>query len=113
MNEKNLLNVSVVCAIAGIAILLLVQTKFEYETTKIKDLEMGDFVKITGKVVSEKEYDSVTILMIDDGSENIEVFLDKNVNFQKNMEVSVEGKVTEYKGRKQITASKIGIISMP
>ncbi len=113
MNEKNLLHVSLVCSLIGLAILFFLQGQFDASSSLIQDVEIGDHVKISGAVIIVKRYETIMILKVKDESGIIDVMMDQQQEIQKGSRVEVIGKVSSYKGRKQVEANQIRIVSTP
>ena len=108
MDENQLLKLSFIVAILGIiALYFLSNVEINYTTIeKINNEKIGNFIKITGRVVDVIETDKITIIKI--AQENfIEVVAFDDMEISKGMNVEVSGRVDEYNDKSQIVAEKI------
>jgi len=110
----NLIKISIVIAIAGIAALFLIVRYSSQETVKISELKQGQIERITGIVNSVYvSKDGHVFFKVADTSGELSVIAFKNSNIDNAYEVevgdqiSVLGRVEEYKGSMEIIASDI------
>jgi RecJ-like exonuclease len=110
----NILKISVVIAIVGIAALFLI-TKFSTENNiSIEDLKIGQMERITGMVTSVYvSKDSHVFFKVADNTGEVTAVAFKNSNIDEAYElevgdeVSVLGRVEEYKGELEIIAKEV------
>lgn len=110
----DILKISIAIAIIGIIALFFI-TQYSNETTvKIKDLKIGQIERITGMVTSVYvSKDDHVFLKVSDNTEEISVIAFKSSNIdvayelENGDQVSVLGKVDEYKGKLEIIAKEI------
>ena len=110
----NILKISIVIAVIGIIALFFI-TQYNNETiTKIKDLKQGQIERITGMVTSVYvSKDDHVFLKVADNTGEISVIAFKSSNIDTAYElengdqISVLGKVDEYKNELEIIAKEI------
>ncbi|MCD4759361.1 hypothetical protein K8R33_00550 [archaeon] len=112
MKDKTLLKISFFCSLFGILIILLIT-----ETTTIKKVDIGELtnedidrlVAISGQVTRITDVETVLIINIKDktGEMVAMVFKDKIPSLKQYQEVTIEGKVIEYKGKLEIQVEEI------
>lgn len=120
MKTRILLYISVVCSLVGIASLFLLSLKVTPKPRKVGEIgydDLGDYVKIQGKVKSKYvTEDDHMFLTVSDESGMIEVIAFANkalslkrrgVNPKENESIMVTGKVNEYQGRLEIIVEQI------
>ena len=110
----DMLKISIIIAVIGIIALFFI-TQYNNETViKIKDLKIGQTERITGMITSvyvSKDYHA--FLKVADNTGEISVIAFKNSNIDAAYEVengdqvSVLGRVDEYKGKLEIIAKEI------
>ena len=109
----DLIKISIVLAIIGIAALYFISNYFEENTTKIADLKIGQVARISGMITSFRtSKDGHSFLKIADNTGEISVVAFKSSNLglsglQVGDSVSVLGRVDEYKGSLEIIAKEI------
>ena len=113
----NILKISILVSVAGIAALFLISMMFTEEVTEISELKIGQMERITGMVTSVYvSRDSHVFLKVADNTGEITVVAFKNSNIDEaydlelGEEVSVTGRVDEYKGDLEIIAKEISKI---
>jgi RecJ-like exonuclease len=107
-----MLKPALITTIIGIILLMLLSFNLEpgiKKISEISDSDLGNFVKVYGKIENVKQTDTLTIIKVADGNISINVIAD-NAQFEVNSSVEVIGKVTEYKGTLEIEASRIKTI---
>ena len=100
-------------AIIGIIALFILSAKLEPKETSIANLDgvrIGDFVKISGEVISIKT-GKTSYFDVKDTSGEIRVFTFDKINLTKGDNVEVIGKLDEYRGFSEIQAAQIRKIS--
>lgn len=102
--------IAFITAILGIIVLFFLSENLEPQLITINKLTIKDidnYVKIQGNITYIKQYESSTLLKIDDGTEKIYAVFYGKMNLTKDIPVVITGKVTEYKGILEIEISKI------
>ncbi len=117
MNNKNLINIALICSLLGIFIILLIVENADLPTTKIKNVtkeQLETKIKISGNITSIKETPGLLILQIQDSTGKIDaiIFKDQDTNITKDIPVEIEGKVQEYKEYLQIVVNRIKVIKL-
>lgn len=109
---SSILKISIALALIGTFILLFLSYVSEPKLIEIKDISkamLDNFVKISGKINSIDDKESIKIIKVEDDSGQIDVivFEENIINIGKGMNVEIIGKVSEYQGKMQINAEKI------
>jgi len=115
MKEKNILIISILISILGIILLLLISLTFQPKQIKIKQINsemLNQKVKVSGKVISLKNYDNFQLITLNDSSGKITIINNNPINLTKNQNIIVQGKVEEYKNQLEINAIKINVLSL-
>ncbi len=112
MKEKLFLKISIVISLLGILLILFLAENTELPITKIADLEkknIDERVKIQGSIISIKETTKVILFTIKDETGTIPAILFKegNLEIKKGQYLEIEGRITEYLGKKEVIVSKI------
>ena len=113
MNNQTLLKISLIIAIIGIIILLLLANTIQPTQIKIKNIDeslLNQKIEIKGEIQSIKTYkeSNFQIITINDSTGKIDITLDSPIiNITKNQTIIAIGKVTEYKDNLEIQADKI------
>jgi len=112
MKEKLFLEMSIIISLLGILFILFLVENTELPFTKIADLKNKDVderVKIQGRIISIKETTKVILFTIKDETGEIPAILFKegNLEIKKGQDLEIEGRLTEYVGKKEIVVSKI------
>ena len=113
MDESNLLRIALVSSLVGLVILFLISGNIEVQHSAVVDLnEMAaeQDVKITGVISSVKDLGKIMILGVAQ-PQTIDVMLFKEgeIKLQKGDFVELTGELREYRGKKEIIASKIEV----
>jgi DNA/RNA endonuclease YhcR with UshA esterase domain len=113
----NIIKISIVVAALGIIALVFLAKYNEQNTVKIADLKQGQIEKVTGMVNSVYvSRDNNVFLKVADttGEISVVVFKSSNIDGAYDLEmgdqVSVLGRVEEYKGALEIVAKEISKI---
>ena len=113
----DILKISIVVAIVGLIALFFISRIFTEEVTEISELKIGQMERISGMVTSVYvSRDSHVFLKVADNTGEITVVAFKNSNIDEayeleiGEEVSVLGRVDEYKGNLEIIAKEISKI---
>lgn len=110
---KSLLSISIICSVIGLIILALLANNLEPNLKEIKEIDeksLEEIVKVQGRIVFIKKYESLTILTLDDGTGKIDSVYYKDLEIKEDILVEVIGKVVEYKGKIEIEINKIKIL---
>jgi DNA/RNA endonuclease YhcR with UshA esterase domain len=109
---EKLAKISIAIAIIGIAVLILISSTFQPKSINLKDINsntIGQKVKISGKVISEKDYsneDYFRVLTLQDETGKIQVTCNCKTSLV-NKTIEVTGTAEEFKKQPQINANKI------
>ena len=110
----NILKISIIIAIIGIISLFFISRLLTEETIEISELKIGQIERISGMVTSVYiSRDDHVFLKVADNTGEITVVAFKNSNIDEaydlevGEEVSVLGRVDEYKGELEIIAKEI------
>lgn len=113
----DILKISIIVAIVGLVSLFFISKVFTEEVTEISELKIGQMERISGMVTSVYvSRDSHVFLKVADKTGEITVVAFKNSNIDEaydletGEEVSVVGRVEEYKGDLEIIAQEISKI---
>lgn len=110
MENTNKLRLSLILTLIGILCLLILGNfSSPRQINTNSDIKINEYVKITGKVIAEKFYDSFTILTLKDEYGTIKATC--NCNNLINKTVQIKGKITQYNKQMQIQSDLIKIIS--
>ena len=101
--------------IATISTILLIflSQNLEPPLTKIESINkdmIGNWVKIRGKIIDKKSLDNLILFTIEDATGTIKAIYRKDrkeIKIKKVMNVTIIGKVIEYKGTLEIEIMKI------
>ncbi len=110
MEDKHLLLISLVFSLIGLGVLLVVGDYVDVNTTKIADvleLPVETAVKVQGSISQVYAKKETTFFQVKDASDSIAVVIFEKVPLQNGASVMVEGKVTKYKGKMEIIATKV------
>ena len=114
MNEKRLLKICLITSILGIFLLLSIaefsQPKF-YQINDITEKQIDTQIKIQGTITKSKDLPGLLIFDLKDNTSKMTViaFKDFQINLTKGENVSITGKIAEYKNVLEIIADEITI----
>jgi len=100
--------ISLILAVLGILILIILSVFYEPKLTKIKDLnsnKLNQKIKVEGKIISSKKYSNFYINKLKDSTSTIDILTEQKIQTNKTLEVI--GVLKEYKDSLQISADKI------
>ena len=110
----DILKISIITAVIGVILLFVITQVFKEETIKIEDLKLGQIERISGMVTSVYVSRNMHVfLKVADNTGEVDVVIFENNNIDEaydlevGNEVSVLGRVDEYKGKKEIIAKEI------
>lgn len=115
MPPQTLLKISLIISILGTLFLLLLSNIIEPKLTSIEDidtLELNKKVQLKGQITSLKSYKNqdFQIITLKDKTGKINIILNqlpKKLNLSEEQEITVIGRITEYKNEFQVQAEKI------
>ncbi|UCD20761.1 MAG: hypothetical protein JSW08_03235 [archaeon] len=112
MKTRKLLKLSLIVALVGLFILIILVNNVEPDSTAISNINermLDQWVKITGEVTNSKEISTemgkLTLFTVQDYTDSISVVFYDEIELSDNAEVT--GTVSEYEGQIQIIARKI------
>lgn len=112
MDDKLLLKVAILVSVAGLIALAFLLAVAEIPQFSVEgfveddDIGADDYVKVSGTVHSVQNYDSVSIITLKQ-SVYLETVAFDNVSLEEGSHITVEGKVQESNGRRQIIVQQI------
>ena len=111
MEDKVLLKIAMLTVFIGLGVLILIYEKVDVPVSGlelINELKEGDYVKVIGEINSVNVNAGMYILKIKGRNTTIPVvvFSKDRINFQEGNFIEVEGKIEDYKGKKEIIASR-------
>lgn len=113
----DILKISIVIALVGIAALFFISRFSTEESKSIKDLKIGQIERISGMVTSVyTSKDGHVFLKVADNTGEITVIAFKNSNIDEvydleiGDQITVLGRVDEYKGKLEVIAKEINKI---
>jgi len=112
MKEQTVLKIALVCALAGVVILYFVSDNItidEKAIDKINTENVGDNVKIFGRVEKVSNLENVAFLEISQPS-SITVIVFGNLNASAGDNVEVIGKIDEYNGKLEVIGQRIRVV---
>lgn len=114
MEEETLLKVALVCSLTGVLILLFLSEIIEVKQYQIKDINkklIEKTIKVSGKVERVTQTPGLLIFDINDntGTITVVIFKEDPIDIQENIEVNIEGKVTQYKDKLEIIAEDVSL----
>ncbi len=112
MQEPTLLRLAIVVAVIGLVALFVISATTELEVTNTYDIGRSDVnkdVRITGQIISVKEFDKMLLLEVSQQKPvTVVMFKDgQGRSFATGDEVDITGQVKGYKGKLEIIAEKV------
>ena len=101
---------SLAVSITGILILLFLANTLSPPLSKISELQnkkLGERITISGNLTTQKNYQTLTILILEKDQNEIEVIVSSPLNLTLGKTLLVTGTLEKYQNRLQIRASKI------
>ncbi|MBI2545768.1 hypothetical protein HYV81_01165 [Candidatus Woesearchaeota archaeon] len=112
MRESLLLKVALATSLIGLMLLYFFAERIELDEStisKIDRTDIGNFVKVQGKVTKVYDNKDYTVLQIQQ-PETISVIFFSNATINEQDNVEIIGRVSEFKGKQQIVADRIRVI---
>ena len=116
MEEKTLFNISLICALIGILIILFISERKEISDSNISSISKNHLdkeVKVKGYVTTSTNLPGIFILDLQDNTGNITVVIfkeDENIDIKNGQVLEVTGIVKEYKNNLEVEASSVKIL---
>ncbi|MCL6500652.1 MAG: hypothetical protein K6T16_01305 [Candidatus Pacearchaeota archaeon] len=110
METRILLKFSLITALIGLFILILLANSIEPEVVDIQSINermIDEWVRIRGNVTEQRTIEGLTILTIYDGTAGIDAVFRKEAPNMKGTNVILTGKIVEYRGTLEIEISEI------
>ena len=113
MQEKTLLQISLIVAVVGVTILFLISGKIDFNKDSLLNAEEGDSVILKGKIIQISQGNNFTKITMS-YQETVDIIVFENLNLTKESIIEVTGikkeDLTHYKNKnKEIIAEKIKI----
>ncbi len=113
METRALLKLSLVIALVSIFIIAILATNLEPSARKIETINeksLDEWVKIQGTVTQQREYDTLKIITVNDGTAAINCVLRFDTVPLENKTVEILGKIVDYKGDFEVDVSRLKIL---
>ena len=112
MKEKTLLKYALICTVVGISILYVISDNIQVPIYS-EDLEIGEEVKIIGRIEMTGGTDKVMFLSV--GWEKIEtvdvlLFKDRDIPLKEGDYVAKIGEIDDYQGKREVIANRVRLI---
>jgi aspartyl/asparaginyl-tRNA synthetase len=111
MQEKQLIQISLIIACVGIIVLLFFADSFELVTTNnIENIENEQEVKLQGVITRLTKLDKVVFIELEGEQvvkSDVILFPDEDIYLQEGNYVEITGTVEEYNNKKEVIASEI------
>lgn len=104
MEEKTLLFLAIITALAGMNILFIIYLTSEFPEVAFLENNFGRDVLISGEVVSVNSQGSITFLEV---RRVVPVVYFNNISVEEGTRVTITGEVDEYNGNIQLVARTI------
>ena len=114
MKTSNLLKLSLIVALVGTFLVIILSNNLEPNTKTIDSINersIDEWIKVQGNITQETDVSGLKIITVNDGTASINCILRKNVSYSfKDHKVEIQGKITDYKGDIEIDISKIIVL---
>lgn len=110
METRSLMKLSFAIAVLGTLAVVFLSNSLEppiIQISNINERMLDEWVRISGNVIDEKNFDNLQILTIDDGNATINAVLREKASSFQNHDVVILGKVIEYENELEIEISSI------
>ena len=116
MEDKILIKLCILSAIIGLVLLIIISDKIELPSSNISSLTKQDInkaIKIRGTITQSTNKGTVSTIFLQDKTGSIEAVLFKpsNLILKKGSFIEIEGKVSLYNEKLQITAERVKILN--
>lgn len=114
METKALLKLSLITALISLFIIVILADTIEPNLTEIREINehrIDEWVKVRGNVTKQRSIEGLTILTIYDGTAGINAITRRKIENLKNLNVTIIGKIIDYKGELEIEVSEIKVDS--
>ena len=110
--KLNLIQISLTISLIGILILVSIANISQPDLSNISEINIKQLnrnTKVSGQITNLMNFEdsNFQIITIKDLTGEISITTDKILNLTKNQNITIIGKITEYKGELQIQANKI------
>ncbi len=110
IEDKDLLKLSFTIAILGIAALFFISEFLETNNSSTIAADDNSYISITGRAIAVKSYGKATRIRLA-VEEKIDVVAFKNLSIEKGSILRAEGRVEKRKGKKEVIADSIEVLS--
>jgi len=113
MKEKTLLRIAIIGALVGIFLLYVISGSITLDETsvgRIEDEEIGNDVKVKGRVKDVFNGEKLSIITISQPSD-MKVLLFDNVSMSEGDYIEVIGEIDEYNGEREVIGNRVRMIS--
>lgn len=113
MKTRSLLKLSLITAMIGIFIIVILADNLEPEIKNISIINekmIDEWIKIKGNITNQQNINGLTIFTIYDGTAGIRAIIYKDTQNFEGSEVIVLGKIIEYKNEIEIQIEKMQIV---
>jgi len=113
MKESTLLKIALIISLAGLALLYLVSDKLEPSESSVEKItqgNIGEVVKVSGRINSVRTTDVVTFLTIEKTGE-IKVIVFEQLDYlEEGMYIEVVGEIEEYEGEREVIGNAVRLL---
>ena len=115
MKESDLLKLALISSLTGVLLIIIISNSIEikeYKINEITEKELEKEVKIKGTINRITETPGLMIINIKDETGTITaiIFKEESLNFTKNQEIELQGKVRKYKEKLEIVVNELKTI---
>jgi len=115
MQKKDLLKISLIVSLIGIAVLFVITQRIEINEKNIDKINkdnIGDYVKIKGKINKIDDLkNAVKINVVQPSTMDVIIFKNnQSIDFEEGDNVEVIGRVEEYNGKMEVIGEKVRVI---
>jgi|APSaa5957512576_1039674.scaffolds.fasta_scaffold156035_2 DNA/RNA endonuclease YhcR with UshA esterase domain len=110
--KLSLLQISLIISLVGIFILISIANLSPPDSLKISEINSNQLNKniiISGQITNIMDFEesNFQIITLKDSTGEIQATINKVINLNKNQNITIIGKITEYRGELQINTNKI------
>jgi|TARA_Y100000310_G_scaffold309740_1_gene354183 aspartyl/asparaginyl-tRNA synthetase len=114
MKENTILKIALVISLVGLVMLYYISTQIDvkdYKPSKLNE-NVGDDVKMIGTISKISDRESVIFIdVLHESPVTVVLFTDEDMELNEGEKIEVIGEVQDYKGKNEIIARKIRVIS--